>query len=77
MLGDHMRPDLQEQDVCEGCGDYIMYYSPEQFDPVCIDEETEATHCEHCCACYEVTKYWPITQEKTFKYVYKTLPTKE
>jgi hypothetical protein len=59
MVGDHMRPEftfaiLQDQDVCEGCGDYIMYYSPEQFDPVCTDEETGATHCEGCCACEEI-----------------------
>lgn len=69
MLGDHMRPDLQEQDVCEGCNNYIMYYSPEQFDPICTSTKTEATHCEDCCACYEID-----TPDK-WEIVYKTEET--
>tara|TARA_R100000750_G_scaffold62114_1_gene54831 strand:- start:2004 stop:2405 length:402 start_codon:yes stop_codon:yes gene_type:complete len=50
-----------EQERCDGCNGVIMYESPENFDPVCMDEGG-LVHAECCCAC-EVDD----TGEVTFK----------
>ena len=50
-----------EQERCDGCNEVIMYESPENFDPVCMDEGG-LVHAECCCAC-EVDD----TGEVTFK----------
>ena len=50
-----------EQERCDGCNEVIMYESPENFDPICMDEGG-LVHAECCCAC-EVDD----TGEVTFK----------
>ena len=51
---------FEDQDVCEGCQYPIIYYSPENFSPICTDSETGEVHCEGCCGCEEVTALWEI-----------------
>ncbi len=41
----------EERDFCVRCKVEIVYHSPENFDPVCIDEDTGDVHCEECCTC--------------------------
>ena len=36
--------------ICILCREEIMYESPENFDPVCMDDDGDV-HCEECCDC--------------------------
>ena len=45
---DQATDDLEE--FCTICKREIRYESPENFDPVCMDDEGEV-HCEECCLC--------------------------
>jgi len=46
-----MSNELRE--FCAICKTEIMYENPEEFDPVCMDEDTGDVHCEGCCICGE------------------------
>ena len=37
------------QEQCPVCKGYLMYRSPEEFDPACFDDDVEVIHCEECC----------------------------
>ena len=41
--------DLRTE-VCSRCNVEIMYENPENFSPVCYDEDGKV-HCEECCTC--------------------------
>ena len=45
-------------ELCDGCKGPIMYESPENFDPVCMNEGL--VHAECCCACGEDETGEPI-----------------
>tara|TARA_R110002020_G_scaffold69113_2_gene180119 strand:+ start:661 stop:894 length:234 start_codon:yes stop_codon:yes gene_type:complete len=46
-------------ELCDGCNEEIMYESPDNFDPVCMNESTNEDsedgfiHGDCCCACEE------------------------
>ena len=42
--------DQQDAEVCSRCNVEIMYESPDNFSPVCYDDDDEV-HCEECCTC--------------------------
>jgi len=37
-------------ELCIICKEEIMYESPENFDPVCMDDDGNI-HCSECCTC--------------------------
>jgi len=41
--------DQQDAEVCSRCNVEIMYESPDNFSPVCYDDDE--VHCEECCTC--------------------------
>jgi hypothetical protein len=43
---------MREREVCTICKREIMYESPDNFDPVCMNEYGDV-HCEECCTCGE------------------------
>ena len=61
-----------EQERCDGCNEVIMYESPENFDPVCMNEGG-LVHAECCCAC-EVDDTGEVTF-KTERYLLGNLDT--
>ena len=61
-----------EQERCDGCNGAIMYESPENFDPICMNEGG-LVHAECCCAC-EVDDTGEVTF-KTERYLLGNLDT--
>ena len=49
---DQATDDLEE--FCTICKREIRYESPENFDPVCMDDDGDV-HCEECCLCSMMT----------------------
>jgi hypothetical protein len=43
---------MREREACTICKREIMYESPDNFDPVCMNEYGDV-HCEECCTCGE------------------------
>ena len=43
---------MMDKEFCRICKVEIMYESPDNFDPVCVDKDGDV-HCEECCTCGE------------------------
>ena len=39
---------FEDHDICAECNYPIMYFSPENFSPINIDEKTGETYCDDC-----------------------------
>ena len=47
-------------EFCTICKREILYESPDNFDPVCMNEYGDV-HCEECCTCGEDDECWGVS----------------